>query len=314
MNQSLAQDPLEPFLERLTRLRLDTARFGKDRPALKKPLLLLLALSMLERGELAENRIAFTAVEARLKKLIARFGLSPSKSAEGPHMPFYHLGNDGGFWLLSPRLAKQTARPPLTFFRDPACFATFADERLFQRLRDDPDARARAAATLLTCHWPESWHEEILTDLDLPRMRTEAERRAGSRDQPDRRRSRRFVEETLANYHHRCAICGFHALLARQPFGLDAAHIRWVANDGPDEPDNGLALCKIHHHAFDRGAIGVDPASRRILLSRAFSLQGDENPGFFAALEGTVLRPPRTDTPPPAEHHLAWHHANIFQR
>ncbi|HEV7963126.1 MAG TPA: HNH endonuclease [Actinoplanes sp.] len=40
--------------------------------------------------------------------------------------------------------------------------------------------------------------------------------------------------------------------------GIDAAHVRWFALDGPDDPDNGLALCVLHHKLFDRGVLGVD--------------------------------------------------------
>lgn len=33
----------------------------------------------------------------------------------------------------------------------------------------------------------------------------------------------------------------------------------WHAAGGPDRVRNGLALCKLHHHALDRGAIGLTP-------------------------------------------------------
>ncbi|MDI8841686.1 ACP phosphodiesterase, partial [Salmonella enterica subsp. enterica serovar Anatum] len=39
---------------------------------------------------------------------------------------------------------------------------------------------------------------------------------------------------------------------------LEAAHIRWKQHHGPCEVPNGLALCAIHHKAFDRGSIGLD--------------------------------------------------------
>lgn len=35
---------------------------------------------------------------------------------------------------------------------------------------------------------------------------------------------------------------------------------------GPDSEDNGVALCTLHHKAFDRGALGLDD-DRRILVS-----------------------------------------------
>lgn len=64
-----------------------------------------------------------------------------------------------------------------------------------------------------------------------------------------------FRERVIAAYQSQCAFCSLkHTEL------LDAAHII------PDEEenskptvDNGLALCKIHHAAFDRYILGVTP-------------------------------------------------------
>ncbi|MEA2421882.1 MAG: putative restriction endonuclease, partial [Thermoleophilaceae bacterium] len=65
----------------------------------------------------------------------------------------------------------------------------------------------------------------------------------------------RFKLEVMRAYRHRCAICTL-----RERELVQAAHIV------PDtEPEgiaavvNGLALCAIHHLAFDRNLLGVDP-------------------------------------------------------
>jgi len=63
-----------------------------------------------------------------------------------------------------------------------------------------------------------------------------------------------FRSVVLHAYERRCAIC-------RLPFVelLDAAHIRADSNDGAARVSNGLALCKIHHGAFDSNIIGISP-------------------------------------------------------
>ncbi|HHJ14719.1 MAG TPA: HNH endonuclease [Gammaproteobacteria bacterium] len=66
---------------------------------------------------------------------------------------------------------------------------------------------------------------------------------------------RAFRERVLHAYHEQCAMCRLrHAEL------LDAAHI---IPDGEPDGDpvvpNGLALCKLHHAAFDRNFLGVRP-------------------------------------------------------
>ena len=66
---------------------------------------------------------------------------------------------------------------------------------------------------------------------------------------------RSFRERVLRAYQNQCALCKLkHAEL------LDAAHI---IDDKADSGDpiiqNGLALCKIHHAAFDKNILGINP-------------------------------------------------------
>ena len=63
-----------------------------------------------------------------------------------------------------------------------------------------------------------------------------------------------FRERVLAAYRQQCAFCRFrHAEL------LDAAHMLPDTDEGEPVVANGLALCKLHHAAFDRYFLGVRP-------------------------------------------------------
>ncbi|MCW2741065.1 MAG: putative restriction endonuclease [Blastococcus sp.] len=64
-----------------------------------------------------------------------------------------------------------------------------------------------------------------------------------------------FRARVLQAYETQCAICRL-----RHSDLLDAAHIIRDADEGglPVVP-NGLALCKIHHAAYDRNILGVSP-------------------------------------------------------
>lgn len=65
---------------------------------------------------------------------------------------------------------------------------------------------------------------------------------------------RSFRERVLAAYRDQCAMCRLrHAEL------LDAAHIIPDSERGAAVVSNGLALCKLHHAAFDRHILGVRP-------------------------------------------------------
>src|SRR5438067_2316226 len=64
-------------------------------------------------------------------------------------------------------------------------------------------------------------------------------------------------------YEGRCCVCGTGLRVPSGPYEIEAAHIVPHALRGCDDARNGLALCRRHHWAFDRGLFGVD-ASRLI--------------------------------------------------
>jgi putative restriction endonuclease len=67
-----------------------------------------------------------------------------------------------------------------------------------------------------------------------------------------------FRERVLSAYRDRCALCRL-----RHRELLDASHIvPDSAVEGEPVVSNGLALCKIHHAAFDRYFLTVDPDYR----------------------------------------------------
>lgn len=65
-------------------------------------------------------------------------------------------------------------------------------------------------------------------------------------------RDSQFRPAVLRAYGYRCAVCGCSLKL------VDAAHIVPVSYpDSTDEVTNGLALCRLHHGAYDNGLLGV---------------------------------------------------------
>ncbi|MBI4203453.1 MAG: HNH endonuclease [Betaproteobacteria bacterium] len=100
-----------------------------------------------------------------------------------------------------------------------------------------------------------------------------------------------FRERVLRAYHERCAICRL-----RHTELLDAAHI--LPDDHPrGEPivPNGLALCKLHHAAFDRHFLGVRPDL--VVEIRRDILEEPDGPGLRYALQemnGQQLYVPRS--------------------
>ncbi|QNG38946.1 HNH endonuclease [Geodermatophilaceae bacterium NBWT11] len=64
-----------------------------------------------------------------------------------------------------------------------------------------------------------------------------------------------FASQVMVAYETRCAVCSLnHREL------LDAAHIIPDSQPGGDAVlPNGLALCKLHHAAYDRNILGIRP-------------------------------------------------------
>jgi len=120
---------------------------------------------------------------------------------------------------------------------------------------------------LYSAHYPVWIVAEDRTRLEFTVAVDAAQRPAGTVDAiwPDKAYALRLTQQRLHQpvfrtrvlraYNDTCAICRLrHAEL------LDAAHILpdWHAKGDPVVP-NGLALCKIHHAAYDQNIVGIRP-------------------------------------------------------
>ena len=143
-------------------------------------------------------------------------------------------------------------------------------------------------------------------NLDLPSLNA-AVPPAGTRIT---RRSRRagFAEEVLLAYAYQCAMCGFDGALGRTPVGIEAAHVRWHSQDGPDEVANGLALCALHHVLLDLGVLGLT-ADRRICVSGLYVARSAAGQAVDA-LAGQPLLAARPGQTAVDVVHVNWHTAN----
>jgi predicted restriction endonuclease len=72
-------------------------------------------------------------------------------------------------------------------------------------------------------------------------------------------RSATFKRRVLELFDYRCAVCGFSS--QSDPMlinGVEAAHVIPVRRAGSDAVDNGIALCVLHHWAFDNGLMSFE--------------------------------------------------------
>ena len=89
-----------------------------------------------------------------------------------------------------------------------------------------------------------------------------------------------FRGRVLTAYESQCALCRL-----RHPELLDAAHIKEDADGGEPVVTNGMAMCAIHHRAFDQLVIGVRPD--HVVEVRSDVLAEVDGPTLTYALQGT---------------------------
>jgi putative restriction endonuclease len=108
-----------------------------------------------------------------------------------------------------------------------------------------------------------------------------------------------FRIRVLSAYKDQCAFCRL-----RHPELLDAAHIIPDGEEG-GEPivPNGLSLCKIHHAAYDRNIVGVNPDFK--IIVRKDILEEIDGPMLKYGIQKMhgqmIVLPARTDNHPDRE-------------
>ena len=257
-------------------------RRGGER-APHKPLLLLYALGRLQRT--GSSAVSFVDAEGDLSRLLEEFG-PPRKTT--PVYPFHHLTNDG-LWEVRTPTGVGSPGPTLTALRAGAVGEL--DVEFSRSLVRDPRLFASVVRAILDANFPATIHEEIIDSVGIDLETTELAEIPTSLHLR-RRRDPAFREKVLLAYEYQSAICGFDGQLFRQAVGIDAAHIRWWAADGPDEVGNALALCSLHHKLLDRGAIGLtsDPT---VVVSRHFIGRNATSDAMVIALVDRPLRGPQ---------------------
>jgi putative restriction endonuclease len=125
-----------------------------------------------------------------------------------------------------------------------------------------------------------------------------------------RLQQRSFREKVLDAYRSQCAFCRLkHRVL------LDAAHI--VPDSAPESKmtiDNGIALCKLHHAAYDSFILGVTPDY--VIQVRADVLEEEDGPVLQHGLKGlhnTKLILPSLKNHYPSREALEWRYSRFIR-
>lgn len=137
---------------------------------------------------------------------------------------------------------------------------------------------------------------------------TDIRRRYATRLFQQRLHQREFRERVVGAYQHHCAVCRL-----RRDELLEAAHILPDAEPrGIPAVPNGLALCKLHHAAFDAHLIGIRPDY--VVDVRRDVLEDKDGPMLIHGLQGfhgVRLLVPRSAGSQPDRHLLEERYARF---
>lgn len=284
--------------ERLLHLRQHQEE-GRRSP--HKPLLVLMALGKL--AESGSSRMDWSEVEERLAGLLEEFG-PPRRGGPKPEYPFTRLRSDM-VWELSRDVPMDQISP----LRSADISGQFVKE-LEEYFHQNTGEIFLKARVLIEQQYPTSVATEVLSAVGLDPDLVFAYGATPAPVVEERRRSAVWRNEVLQAWDRCCAFCGFDGQVGGGPVGLEAAHIRWFNFGGPDDLENGLALCSLHHKLLDRGVLGFDDPET-VVVSKAYSARSEAGKRVYD-LHSKRIRP-RPGTALPAEEHVLWHSREVFK-
>ncbi len=226
-----------------------------------------------------------------------------------PSYPFHHLENDEGLWTVHTNSGVGSPGSGIGQLVESGAIGSLTAE--FTAALSDPQTLGRVVRALLDTNFPETIQQDILDtvgiDLDGAVVGV-----VGNEGSKERRRDPAFRKEVLLAYEYRCAVCGYDGQLMRETVGIEAAHIRWWAAQGPYEVSNALALCSLHHKLLDRGVIGIT-ADFTVNVSQHFRGRSPAADTLVLAHAGRPLVVPQSGQPQPDPSHISWHTKEVFR-
>jgi len=296
-----------------------------------KPLMLLAIMDLIEAGVIAENLITYD------ERLLATFDMYWQRCVgnrpTNPLQPFWYLKGDG-FWTLVPQPGCKQALDAMTAGKVPA-------RRSLNRLLAGAQLHAELYALMSTHEGRKDLRRDIIGHyfaglllgqleqqheviVQSTRCATALRRRLNQEladlfagdgaldgDFTEESRSIAFRSVVVDAYVHTCAMCGTRIRTPTGRSAVQAAHIVPFIVCKNNDPRNGMALCPLHHWAFDQGMVTVTSHFLVQLHPYANELPADVN---FLSLKDRVLLLPTDERIHPASIALDWHRRHVFDQ
>jgi len=272
-----------------------------DQRAPHKPLLILYALGQLQSK--GARHLLYEEVREPLTNLLKEFG--PRRRSYHPEEPFVRLTRDG-IWTLDADIDSVHIKSPWLIKH--GISGGFNNE-VYQLLCANPSLVSEVVKIVLSSHFPETIHDDILSAVGLD-FDSEAVG-YGGHTSSNISRDPKFRAKVLRAYEYSCAVCGFNVRLGNNLVAVEAAHIKWHQAGGPDSEENGIALCTMHHKLFDRGVFTITDSKRFLVAEEANGSNGLEE--WLMKYHGQLVRSPINPQYQPNQSYVEWHVKEVFK-
>lgn len=323
-------DRFDGYLKLFSSIRADTSnkRWSESTcyRAPHKPLFLLSVFDLIASGGIVDN---FITPSFELSDSFAGYWsrIMPPGTTGLMCLPFYHLATSG-FWSLIPQpgISHERGRS-IKSMKHFALFyqgAKFNDD-LFLLLKSESFLAGLRAVLVKTYFAPDvqlALTEQSIVNFESSKYSSELlgtneilipyERITDDESIKNKVRNQGFRKAIVKLYEHRCALCGLRMLTPEGHTIVEAAHIiPWSASQN-DQPQNGMALCRLCHWFFDEGLMGVGQ-HYEVLISPVVRQDGNY-PGHMEMLTGRVIFKPDQKRFWPHQEHLEIHRKKTFRK
>jgi putative restriction endonuclease len=242
-------------------------------------------------------------------------------------MPFYHMTSEG-FWHLVSTPGMEEVLPSIGKIKS---YKQFHQIALGARFNDDlftllsmSDSRDELRRVLIERYFTPGIRAEIvsvgrITAQSFEYSRELIDRLKGRfilKEAPETKetyltesRTAAFRRVVVEAYQHTCSFCRIHMRTPDGHTAVAAAHIVPWSHGHNDDPRNGMALCGLHHWAFDRGLMAVE--DYRLRVSPVAKSEDTIAPSVLE-LDDRPIYLPNDQVLWPAKSALRWHMENIF--
>lgn len=263
---------------------------------------LVLLLSLRKLKETKSSALSWNEDSPKLESLIEQFN---NKSNINALNPFFRLKNDG-IWEINSTLDAESKIAEIRRVNPVGKLTSSIESELLNNY----ELTNEVIRQILAVAFSDSFYEDVLVAVGFDSREILYSAPREILLDTSKKRDSQWPAKILQAWESRCAFCGYDGKIDNAPVGIDAAHIRWFNQDGPDEMDNGLALCSLHHRLLDRGVIGFKD-SQTLTVSKTFSAATESGKKIYDLID--VKLKPRSGTLLPAEKYVEWHKENIFR-